>query len=394
MPKLLLRLLIAVFSLPMLLKAQPTLEGYTNHTVAGFHVLVQDLAMNTNANMTNTALHILEKDLVEITHFCISQEIKDSLMAVPIFLDWNTATGAAVYHPSAAWLVQNGYPAEKARCIEISNATNFVNWTAQNQPYMVLHELAHAYHHRVLNFNNAAITNAYNNAVNNNLYQNVSYHNGDQEFYNVAVTYGMNNEREFFAELTEAYFGYNDYFPFDRNDLMEYDVVAYAAVDGIWQGFSISNEIDFSSAAMSAAQDNASYQWLICSNGYIEVEGATSQTFVPAESGVYAVEVSIGECSVISYCNEFIVIGIDEFSMNDIARLYPNPSRGNFAIDFGTIASANTHIHIYDAFGRVVHSAFHCNRNFINVDTTLPSGIYLVKLSSDNQSQVLRLVIE
>lgn len=60
-------------------------------------------------------------------------------------------------------------------CVEISNITNFINWTNQNQPYIVLHEPTHAYHHRVLNYNSPVITNAFNNVVSNNLYKNVSY---------------------------------------------------------------------------------------------------------------------------------------------------------------------------------------------------------------------------
>lgn len=230
--------LLSAFSLNS--KAQLTVNGYTNYTLAGFNVLVEDSAFVENTNLTNTAINMLETNLLEITQFSISQTKMDSLLAVPIFVDWNTTTGAAQYHPSQAWLIANGYAPEKARCVEISNITNFINWTTQNQPYMVMHELAHAYHHRVLNFNDAIITSAYNNAISSNLYTNISYHSGNGNYTTVASAYGLNNEKEFFAELTEAYFGYNDFFPFDYNDLSNYDAQGFNTMVSIWGSLPVS----------------------------------------------------------------------------------------------------------------------------------------------------------
>ena len=39
---------------------------------------------------------------------------------------------------------------------------------------------------------------------------------------------------EFFAELTEAYFGLNDYFPFKKSDLEQYDSVGYSMIEKVW----------------------------------------------------------------------------------------------------------------------------------------------------------------
>lgn len=227
-------LLIFLFLLSIQGHAQLSVNGYTNYTLSGFDILVQNTAFSTDSSLTHDALDLIESKLTEITQFNIDQEILDSLKAVPIFVDWNTTTGAAVYHPSEAWLRANGYAPEKARCVEISNITNFINWTNQNQPYMVLHELAHAYHHRVLNFNSAIITDAYNHVVANNLYTNVSYHAGGGNYSTQAQAYALNNEKEYFAEITEAYFGLNDYFPFDYDDLSAYDSTGFNATLSIW----------------------------------------------------------------------------------------------------------------------------------------------------------------
>ena len=226
--------------LPNRSNGQLNAVGYTNYTLSGFNVLVQDTAFTNDSLLTNNAIDLMETKLIEISQFNIDPIKLDSLKAVPIFMDWNTSSGAAGYHPSRAWLIANGYIPEKAKSIEISNIANFINWTNLNQPYMVMHELAHAYHHRVLDFNSTIITNAFNNAVSSNLHTNVSYHSGGGNYYNVPTAYALTNEFEYFAEITEAYFGLNDFYPFDYNDLRNYDTVGFNACVSVWGDISLS----------------------------------------------------------------------------------------------------------------------------------------------------------
>lgn len=233
-------LLVCLFLIYNPLKAQLSVNGYKNYNLSGFNVLVQNTAFTMDSSLTNSAISLLQTKLQEILQFDISQTKIRELKAVPIFMDWNTTTGAAQYHPSQAWLIANGYIPQKAMCVEISNIKNFINWTNQNQPYMVLHELAHAYHHRVLNFNSTTITNAFNNAVSNNLYQNVSYHIGGGNYSIRPKAYALSNDIEYFAEITEAYFGLNDYFPFNYNDLRNYDVVGFNVAKSIWGDIALS----------------------------------------------------------------------------------------------------------------------------------------------------------
>ena len=44
----------------------------------------------------------------------------------------------------------------------------------------------------------------------------------------------MNNEMEYFAEMSEAWFGTNDYYPFDREDLKAHDTQAYNLMQEVW----------------------------------------------------------------------------------------------------------------------------------------------------------------
>ncbi|TAH41899.1 MAG: T9SS type A sorting domain-containing protein [Bacteroidetes bacterium] len=243
--KLLIGITLSIFGYEC--QGQLTATGYSNLTLQGFNVLIEDSAYIENAVLTQSAIDLLDSKLQEITQLCISQTILDSLKAVSIFVDWNTTNGAAQYHPSLAWLLANGYIAEKEKSVEISNISNFVAWTNLNQPFMVLHELAHAFHHRVFNYANSDITNAFNSAISTNLYHNVQYHHGNGVYSSQASAYALNNEQEYFAEISEAYFGLNDYYPFTNNDLQTYDPVGYAALQNVWSACITGVEENYSS---------------------------------------------------------------------------------------------------------------------------------------------------
>src|SRR5690606_4277430 len=70
------------------------------------------------------------------------------------------------YHPDARWLREHGMNPEKAGCVEVANARNFLAWTRE-QPWMVLHELAHGYHHQFLDggFGNAEVVATFQRAL-------------------------------------------------------------------------------------------------------------------------------------------------------------------------------------------------------------------------------------
>ncbi len=47
--------------------------------------------------------------------------------------------------------------------------------------------------------------------------------------------YGLTDHKEFFAEMTEAYFGMNDFFPFNRAELMTAEPELYELLRSIWE---------------------------------------------------------------------------------------------------------------------------------------------------------------
>jgi hypothetical protein len=94
---------------------------------------------------------------------------------------------------------------------------------------MVLHELAHAYHFLVLGERHPEIAAAYRQAVASRSYESVDYFGGGKR-----RAYALVDEKEYFAELSEAYFCRNDYYPFTRADLQRHDPLGYELLQRVW----------------------------------------------------------------------------------------------------------------------------------------------------------------
>ena len=76
-------------------------------------------------------------------------------------------------------------------------------------------------------------------------------------------------------------------------------------------------------------------------------------------------------------------------------QIYPNPTAGSFAVVLGTAASASqSQVQILDLQGKVVYSADHKGVASFAVDaTSLPAGLYIVKVQQRNASVSQKLSI-
>ena len=134
------------------------------------------------------------------------------------------------FHESADWLTANGFDAERAGSVEICNMDDFLLWRAE-QPMMTLHEFAHAYHWR-LGFERPDVAAAFDAARGKGLYQSVEYSLAPEGEHRRA--YALTNAKEYFAEVSEALFGRNDYFPHTREQLREYDPAGLELARRLW----------------------------------------------------------------------------------------------------------------------------------------------------------------
>lgn len=182
-----------------------------------------------------------EQELFEEVHMLmmaklweIDSRLPESTVAklrkVPIYFHLNRmGNPGACYHPSSEWLKRNNLPERWAQSVEFGVAKNFLIWI-HDQPSMVLHEMAHAYHHRVLGYDNSEIIQAYDNAISKGMYSETLHVRGG-----VVSGYASTNVQEYFAETAEAYWGTNDAFPFVRGELIEHDSVIAEIHSRIWR---------------------------------------------------------------------------------------------------------------------------------------------------------------
>lgn len=155
----------------------------------------------------------------------------EKLRRIPIWVEESEPHHPCMcYHPDPGWLKANSMNPDKARCVELANAKNFLSWTKQ-QPWMILHELAHGYHHQFVDggYDHPELADCLDKARSEKLYDAVLRINGRDD-----RAYALTNQQEYFAEQTEAYFGTNDFFPFVRPELSRHDPRMYALIEKLW----------------------------------------------------------------------------------------------------------------------------------------------------------------
>lgn len=202
--------------------------AYMEVVLHGWRVQVSKALLQADSRLALRVLNLLHAQL-DLIQQRVPARALEALREVPVWLELQTpGLSGAQYHWSPEWLSRNGYDPRKARAVEISSARDYLEWSLI-QPSIIMHELAHAYNDRVLGRDHPELLRAYVSAGNRGLYESVSNAQGVQ-----VRAYGLNNHLEFFAELSEAFFTGNDFFPFNRDQLREYDAVGYAIIEALW----------------------------------------------------------------------------------------------------------------------------------------------------------------
>jgi len=199
--------------------------------VEGWAVRVDErLFAGADAALGARALRFLEAKLVEIKMVVPAARVKQ-LQGVTIVLDLGCgALGPMQYHPSAGWLRANGHAVELAKCVHLPRAIDVATRRNVNeQPWVILHELSHAFHDQVLGFDEPRVVAAYERFKRSGRGESAMLYDGRRVRH-----YGLTDHKEFFAEMTEAYFGSNDFYPFNRAELKEADPEMFALLRDIW----------------------------------------------------------------------------------------------------------------------------------------------------------------
>ena len=182
------------------------------------------------------ALELLRGQLKEIVRVVPASAVTE-LREVKLWFspEYPGVRPTAEYHPDARWLREHGRNEAMARGIEFSNVRTFAAESSR-MPNFALHELAHAYQHRVLpdGYGNAEIKAAYERARASGLYDKVERSFGDGGPNARERAYALSSPMEYFAEATEAFFSRNDFFPFNRAELKQHDPEMERLVAKLW----------------------------------------------------------------------------------------------------------------------------------------------------------------
>lgn len=201
---------------------------YKAHKIQGWTVLVQK-ELQAKTKLRTEVLNLLNIQLWRMNQQLpsdVTKRLQDVVLRFHLNRDGNPG---AAYHPSEIWLRENGFPEDWAGGVEYGNAENFLTWS-QQQPMMTLHELSHAWHHQVLGYDHKGILQAHADVRASKVFESITYISGGKQKH-----YALNNEQEFFAEMSEAWWGTNDFYPFVRGELVEDFPAIPPLMEACWQ---------------------------------------------------------------------------------------------------------------------------------------------------------------
>ncbi len=214
----------------------PTSIAWGQHQtqqLSGWTVHVSTKLIGQDAPAVEKALPLLKAQLDEIVRVVPVKAVAE-LQKVPLWINpqYPNSRPRAEFHPNANWLRENGRDPVMEKAVEFTNVSIFEAET-RRMPNFALHELAHAYHDRVLGFNNAEIEVVYEQAKVAGKYDKVQRQDSEGR-KRLDKAYAMTNAKEYFAECTEAFFTRNDFFPFTRDELKAHDPVMFALLEKLW----------------------------------------------------------------------------------------------------------------------------------------------------------------
>lgn len=142
---------------------------------------------------------------------------------------------------------------------------------------------------------------------------------------------------------------------------------------------------------LHAVEDNATYQWVDCQNGFTPLPGETGQDFTASVDGIYAVILTQEGCQDTSDCFALTTSLEKVFSGIQVA-LFPNPTQGNFTIGFQNEVQ-EAWISVFNAMGTLCYDCHSPATSQISTEPALAPGIYFVRIRVQMQEKFMKLVV-
>lgn len=207
--------------------------GRETRSIEGWTASISHELLGKEPELTAKALELLTRQLQEIVRVVPAKAVAE-LRKVPLWInpEYPKSRPGAEYHPGAGWLKDNGRDPVMEKAVEFTNVRIFEAET-RRMPNFALHELSHAYHDRVLGFDQPEIIATFEKAKAAGKYDKVQRQDSEGR-KRLDKAYAMTNHKEYFAECSEAFFTRNDFFPFTREELKAHDPEMFALLEKLW----------------------------------------------------------------------------------------------------------------------------------------------------------------
>lgn len=142
-----------------------------------------------------------------------------------------------------------------------------------------------------------------------------------------------------------------------------------------------------------AADSLATYQWINCDDDNSLIIGATEQSYLPTGLGNFAVILDNGFCLDTSECVSITSVGFEkhDLQVDYDFRIFPNPTKGIFTIDFGSVQKGVS-LSIIDVSGNVLFSKDFQYLNQLTLDLSLKNGLYFIEFITDDQKRTTKKI--
>ncbi|MDC1068882.1 T9SS type A sorting domain-containing protein [Candidatus Kapabacteria bacterium] len=155
----------------------------------------------------------------------------------------------------------------------------------------------------------------------------------------------------------------------------------------------IPSVINNSNTLSSDLSSSADYQWYLDGN---PIDDSNSRSFTAKVSGDYSVEITSNFGCIVKSEEEAVIIASLEISENKF-EIIPNPNNGQFELRSDYFNNDFYQLSILNLQGQVIFNKNNLllseNNNQINLKA-ISSGVYFIKLQSENNTFVKKIIIE
>lgn len=222
-----------ILCLGLLLASTVSRADEEARTLSGWTVRIQPDFLRTNTAVVEHAVKVIAGQLEAVVRSVPPAALVE-LRKVPLWIspEYPGFGAMAEYHPNVDWLREHGRKPELAKAVEFTNV-RIIDDEVRRMPFFVLHELAHAFHDRVLGFDHERMRQAFETAKASGRYEKLEVRDARGNT-SIGRSYAITNPQEYFAEGTEAFFGQNDWFPYNRVQLREHDPKLFDLLRELW----------------------------------------------------------------------------------------------------------------------------------------------------------------